>query len=296
MVKDHLRRLAGLRSAVLGLGAASVLVLALAAPAMATPEGDFAVFAQCPLANPETTLCFYAETTSGEFAIRSTKVPINRTIVFQGGSHLNEETGEEKFIGAANGETLSKTPLTVPGGLLGVVAPEALPLFLQELINKLTSEGLAGVTATTELVGNPAISRPNLLFQEGVALELPVRIHLSNPAFLGSNCYIGSASSPVDLKLTTGTTSPPGPNSPISGAVGELEFRDEFQYVIIRGNKLVDNAFSVPKATGCGGLLALLINPAVNLKLGLPSPSGHNTAILEGTLQNTTAEAVIAHS
>jgi hypothetical protein len=180
----------------------------------------------------------------------------------------------------------------VPGGLLGVVASESLPKFLQDIINKLTSEGLAGVTATAELVGNPAISRTNLLFQEGVALSLPVRIHLSN-TFLGSECYIGSKGSPVTFQLTTGTTSPPKPNSPITGAVGELEFRDEFQFVIITHNKLVDNAFSVPAATGCGGILSLLVNPAVNLKLGLPSGSGHNTAILEGSLQNATAEAVL---
>jgi hypothetical protein len=268
----------------------SLFALTLVPSALALK--DFSVFSQCPTSNPAVNLCFFAETTGGEFAIGGTKVPISETLVFQGGSILNEETGAEKFVGAANGETLSKTQLKVPGGLLGVVASESLPKFLQDIINKLTSEGLAGVTATAELVGNPAISRTNLLFQEGVALSLPVRIHLSN-TFLGSECYIGSKGSPVTFQLTTGTTSPPKPNSPITGAVGELEFRDEFQFVIITHNKLVDNAFSVPAATGCGGILSLLVNPAVNLKLGLPSGSGHNTAILEGSLQNATAEAVL---
>jgi len=267
----------------------SLLALVVVPSAMA--EKDFAVFAQCPTANPEVALCFFAETTSGEFAIGSTKVPISQTLTFQGGATQNEETGAETFVGAANGETLSKTQLKVPGGLLGVVAPEALPKFLQDIINKLVSEGLDGVTATAELVGNPSISRVNLLLQEGVALALPVRIHLSN-TFLGKECYIGSKGSPVTFQLTTGTTSPPKPNKPITGSVGEIEFRDEFQFVIIKGNKLVDNSFSVPTASGCGGLLSLLINPAVNLKLGLPSESGHNTAILEGSLQNATAEVV----
>jgi hypothetical protein len=179
----------------------------------------------------------------------------------------------------------------VPGGLLGVIEISILPKSLQEIINKLVTEGLDEVKATAELVGKPTISRTNLLFQEGVALSLPVRIHLSN-TFLGNECYIGSKSTPVTFELTTGTTSPEKPNTPITGAVGKLEFKDEFQLVIIEENKLVDNAYAVPSATGCGGLLALLVNPAVNLKLGLPSTDGNNTAILESTLENATAEAV----
>ena len=35
-----------------------------------------------------------------------------------------------------------------------------------------------------------------------------------------------------------------------------------------------------------------LIDGAVNSKLGLPSAAGHNTAILKGTLENATGEAV----
>jgi hypothetical protein len=291
MIVDHLRRLAGLRRGSLVLLSAVVVMLGVAGPAMA--ESDFAVFKQCPTKNPELTFCFFGETTSGEFIIGNSKVPINKTVVFQGGSILNEETGEETFVGAENGETLVKTPLTVPGGLTGIIASESLPKFLQNIINKLVSEGLAGVTATAELVATPTISRSNLLSGEGPAVVFPVRVHLEN-ILLGSECYIGSKSSPVTLNLITGTTSPPKPNKPITGAVGELEFRDEFQYVIIRNNKLVDNSFSAPGASGCGGLLAVLLDPAIDLKLALPSASGNNTAILEGSLQNATASAVKA--
>src|ERR1700704_3961353 len=187
-------RLARPRRAALVVTVVSLLALTLVPSALALK--DFSVISQCPTSNPAVNLCFFAETTSGEFAIGATKVPISETLVFQGGSILNEETGAEKFVGAANGETLSKTQLKVPGGLLGIVASESLPKFVQDIINKLTSEGLAGVTATAELVGNPSISRTNLLFPEGVARALPVRIHLSN-TFLGSECYIGSKGSPV---------------------------------------------------------------------------------------------------
>ncbi|HEY7831499.1 MAG TPA: hypothetical protein VIC06_13145 [Solirubrobacteraceae bacterium] len=291
MIRDHLRRLTSLRRAVLGMGAASLLVLAVAAPAMATPKGDFAVFAQCPLKNPAVNLCVYVKSSGGLFTIGTKTVPVNKPITLQGGSILNEETGAETFVAAANGETLSKTPLTVPGGLLGIKAPTWWPKFLQEWFNKQINEGFTGVTATTELVGNPGISRTNLLFQEGVALSLPTRIHLNN-AILGSSCYLGSKAHPVTLNLTTGTTAPPPPNVPITGAVGELEFKDEFQLVIIKGNKVVDNAYSAPGTEGCGGLFSFFINPIVEEAFGVPAAAGHNTAILEGELQNATAEAV----
>jgi hypothetical protein len=49
-----------------------------------------------------------------------------------------------------------------------------------------------------------------------------VKVRLENP-FLGSECYVGSNSSPVVLNLTTGTTSPPAPNKPIKGTVGNIE-------------------------------------------------------------------------
>jgi hypothetical protein len=290
MIRDHLRLSAGLRNGALILAAAAMLVLAVAAPAMAESK-DFAVFKQCPTKNPSVNLCVFVQSSGGEFIIGNKTVLVNKTITLQGGSILNEETGAETFVPAANGETLSKTPLTVPGGLLGLKAPEWWSKEAQEWFNKQINEGITGVTATAELVGNPGISRANLLAASGVALSLPVRLHLNN-AILGNECYVGSKSSPVTFNLTTGTTSPPAPNKPITGAVGELEFKDEFQLVIIKGNKVVDNAFSAPGAEGCGGFFAPLLNPIVNSILGVPAAAGHNTAILEGSLQNATAEAV----
>jgi hypothetical protein len=290
MIRDHLRRLTRLRNGALVLSAAALLVLAAAVPAMAESK-DFAVFKQCPTKNPSVNLCVFVQSTGGEFTIGKKTVPVNKTITLQGGSIVNEETGAETFVAAANGETLSKTPLTVPGGLLGIKAPTWWPKFIQEWFNKQINEGLTGVTATAELVGNPGISRANLLSAEGVALSLPVRLHLNN-AILGSECYVGSKSSPVTFNLTTGTTSPPPPNKAITGAVGELEFKDEFQLVIIKGNKVVDNAFSAPATEGCGGIFSFLVNELVSEILGVPAAAGHNTAILEGSLQNATAEAV----
>lgn len=292
MTRDGLHRLTGLRRYMLVAAAALTVALVAAVPALATePTGDFAVFKQCPLSNPSVNLCIFSQTTSGEFRIGSTTVPISTTITLQGGIIENEETGAETFVAPSGGETLSSTPLTVPGGLLGVVAPEILPAWLRHILNEIIDHGPTGVTATTELLGTPSINRFNLLDQSGVALELPVRVHLSN-AFLGSGCYIGSSAEPVIQRLTTGTTSPPGPNLPITGAVGEFEFKDNYELAVISNNSLVNNAWRAPKAEGCGGLLSALIDPAVNLKLGLPSEPGNNTTILDGTVENTSAASV----
>jgi hypothetical protein len=290
MIMDHLRPWARLRNGALLLAAAAMLVLATAVPAMAESK-DFEVFKQCPTKNPAVNLCVFVQSTGKEFIIGNKTVPVNKTITLQGGSILNEETGEETFVGASNGETLSKTPLTVPGGLTGIVAPTWWPKFLQEWFNKQINEGFTGVTATAELVGNPGISRSNLLSASGVALSLPVRLHLNN-VILGSECYVGSKAHPVTFNLTSGTTSPPAPNKPISGAVGELEFKDEFTLVIIKGNRVVDNAFAAPGTEGCGGIFSFFLNELVEKILGVPAAAGHNTAILEGSLQNATAEAV----
>src|SRR3977135_1494952 len=134
-----------------------MLALAVAAPAMATPKGDFAVFAQCPLKNPEVNLCVFVQSTGGEFTIGTKTVPVNKTITLQGGSILDDMTGQEKFVSAAHGETLAKTPLSVPGGLTGVVEPSGWPTELKKIYNKYLEEGLTGVTATVELVGKPGI-------------------------------------------------------------------------------------------------------------------------------------------
>jgi hypothetical protein len=111
---------------------------------------------------------------------------------------------------------------------------------------------------------------------------MPVKVHLENP-FLGKNCYVGSSTSPIVWKLTTGTTAPPEPNKPITGSAGSLEVLEEGAVAKLTGTKLVDNAWSAPKASGCGGILGFLVNPIVNTQLGTIT-AGHNTAILKNTI------------
>jgi hypothetical protein len=236
-----------------------------------------------------------ARTTSGEFTVGNKTVPINQTITLQGGTVENPETGALTFVGAEDGNTLSKTALEVPGGLLGLMCGK-VPSFLKGLCEQFAKSGFNTVTETTELAqpaSNIAISTENLLAETGVALSLPVKVKVGN-LFLGNKCYVGSESSPISLELTTGTTSPPEPNKPIKGSKGTLEFKDEFNLAILSGGSLVDNAFSTSGASGCGGIFSFLLNPVVNTVLGVPAPAGHNTAILNGTLEEANAEAVRA--
>jgi len=300
MTKNHVKRLTGVRGRMLVILAATIAPLAIASPALATehhPKGIFAPFADCPLSNPAVASCTIAETSSGEFDVGKRTVPIVKPIILQGGFTENPETGVLTFYGAEDGNTLSKVALPVPGGLFNLVAPEFLNKEQKEKWEKTINEGITGVTATTELA-KPAsaikLSILNLIFGEGVALQLPVKVKLGN-VFFGSKCYVGSESNPIILNLTTGTTSPPEPNKPIKGNPGKLELESGGELARLTGGSLVDNAFAAPGASGCGGpLVEGIVDPAVNAELGLPAAAGHNTAILNGKFETATAEAVKA--
>ncbi len=279
----------------------ALAALGFSAPALATkPTGRFINFGNCPTKVTGVNFCVYAQTNSGEFKIKKTQVPITKTITLQGGI-IVAETGSETWVNAANGaETLSKTPENVPGGLFKIVAPEFFPEPLKKIFNEFVSKGITGVNATAELVGPISINRGALLSGAPDALSLPLRVHLEN-SFLGNNCYVGSTAHPVTIELTTGTTSPPLPNEPITGSLGEPEFFEEFggQLLILKKNSLVNNTFAAPEAEGCGsqilfGLFTGLVDKAVDSELELPSVPGNNTAILTGTLENAGAVAVLA--
>jgi len=272
-----------------------VVPLAFAGSAMASgPTGEYAVFSNCPYENTEVKQCIYSETLSGKVILGNQEVPIKNKILLQGGSKLNFETGEEQFFAAKNGETLQKVGQPVPGGLLDLFPESALPWWLRPAYKAVFENKLTGVEAVTELA-KPAseigINSANLAAQEGVALKLPVKVHLENP-FLGSSCYVGSSSSPIIWPLTTGTTNPNPPNKPIKGTPGELTLNTGSTILTAKGLELVENAWSAPAASGCGGLFSIIVNPIVDAKIGLPSPDGKNTVILAGNLKRGYAPAV----
>ncbi|MCW2982190.1 MAG: hypothetical protein JWO14_3917 [Solirubrobacterales bacterium] len=285
--------------------AAATVVAALAALGLASVasahEGLWAEFNACPSTNPEARKCINSLTTGGEVVLGEKTVPIVNPVTLQGGVTKPEERGEEfveHLVAASNGETLSKTPQPVPGGLLGLVPPESSPPLIKELVEAVAESGLTGVNATLELA-RPAseieISESNLAFEEGVALKLPVKIHLEN-TFLGGNCYVGSNTKPLIWNLTTGKTNPPVGIEPKHGFGGLLEFYEEEQIAEIAGSELVDNAWAAPKSAGCGGiLLEALVDPVIDGQVGLPAGAGSNVAILKTTSFLARAAAVNEH-
>jgi hypothetical protein len=268
---------------------ASLTALVGATSASATPKGDFAVFADCPLATAEG--CIYAKTESGKFVVSKETVPIEKSIVLQGGFRENL-SGAQEFIGARDGNTLSKVPQKVPGGLTGLVKCNEISNLIERIACELVFEnGVTGVTATTELAGPASaigLNEANYFTQTGTALALPLKLHLENP-FLGSSCYIGSNSAPIVVNLTTGKS------GSVTGSPGILETRGEGQIGFFNKNSLVNNTFAAPGANGCGGAFSLLIDPIINAKLGLPSAAGKNTAVLNGILEQAGSEAVKEH-
>jgi hypothetical protein len=314
MMKDRVRLGSARRRTLVVVAMALVVPLSglASSSAMAVPKGIFKIFKQCPTETPGNELCFYNQTTGGEFVIGTSKVPIKNTITFQGGAIPtgNPENPREFFaLPAKNGETLSKTPQNVPGGLASLINCEEitgeglLEKTARATCKKTFESGVTGVTATAELVAtakNPIIINEFALSrEEGTGVTLPIRAHLENP-FLGKSCFIGSASSPLELHLTTGETHPPAGFKSLHGALGNPETLEEKEQVMLRlsGDSLVDNTFPVlaPGAEGCGELLLVngFLDGIVNGKLKIPNKEGENAAIFNGTLNSAAPEAVIA--
>jgi hypothetical protein len=280
-----------MRKLIAGGLTAALGTLLFATSALASshnPTGEFAKFAECPLDRATINDCVYSVTDGGYFTLGKKTVPIKNTTILQGGFE-GEEDGIE-FYGAENGDTLSKTAQPVPGGLIGVTAPKWWPLFLQNWFNGIIEEGLTGVDATAELTGptkgltNIDLNSENLLFREGTAVGLPLKFHLENPT-LGPSCYIG-ANTPVQIDLTTGS------DGELEGKSGDLSANPAFNIFTLKGTELVNNSFTAPAATGCGGLFALFVNPLVNELVGLPAGEGENAALLKGEFSNGVAEWV----
>ena len=273
----------------MSLALAGLIFASTAVAAPHNPKGEFSQFGDCPLNNPNITDCVYSVTSKGAFTIGKKTVPIVNPVTLQGG--FEGENQAIKFYGAEDGNTLSKTPQPVPGGLLGITAPTWWPKFVQDWFNGLINEGFTGVNATVELTGptkgltNIKLSTVNLLEGTGTALGLPVKFHLEN-AILGGSCFIGSSTSPVQINFTTGTS------GALKGNVGTLAFNEELTLLTLSGGKLVDGTFAAPNVNGCGGIFSIFINPLVDSILGTPSASGKNAATLEGVLKDAASSAV----
>ncbi len=250
-----------LRRGLAGLAVAAGITgaLALAGPANAA----FPNFSDCPRTTPAIQGCLHVQSTSGSLDIKGFTVPLGDSFELRGALRENPSNPVlSLFVPPAGKTGVFAKPVQVPGGLLGIDFP--IP-------------GNA-VTATAKLAGSPS----NILVDSGsLNVTIPLKLELTNP-IIGPGCKIGSDSNPVRLNLITGTTNPPAPNRPISGVIGRPDFSNP-NYIVFVGNRNVDNAFSVPGASGCGIGLGL-INALVNAKLRLPSAPGNNTIIVNNNL------------
>ena len=274
--------------------AVALASLGLAGSAQAKLVEPFLKFQYCPWHTAGVAKCVYAVTNSGEVKLGNKSVPIEKPVLLQGGiSEENPTTKTSSFYEPTNKITLAKVQQNVPGGLAGIVPEASSPPLVKALIKFFFENKITGLTSTLELA-KPAseikMSENNLAGRIGVALKMPVKVHLENP-FLGKSCYVGSSTSPIWWELTTYKTSPPAPNTSIEGASGKLEFIEEGLMLRLNGTKLVDNAWSAPGASGCGGILGFLVNPIINSQLGTTT-AGHNTAILNNTIDITSVAAL----
>lgn len=229
-------------------------------------------------------------------------VPITKTLILQAGLvEISGHPNEDELIAATDGETLSKTELSVPGGLSGLVACAGLTKPDREQCETVFEDGYTSVTAT---LGLAASAKPLGIFDEedlsdetGAALTLPARIHLKN-VLLGNSCYVGSAASPITLALTTGETDPPTRFTPIRGAFGAPDVLEQYgqQLLRIAEDSLVENDFAEPGAEGCGEYAGTkgFLDSTIDAKLKLPDGAGYNTASFDGELNLATSAAVIA--
>jgi hypothetical protein len=205
-----------------------------------------------------------SQTKSTTFEIGSTTVTSTSPTTLSLGVGFNSSGQPSVYLPDNGTQALQSPAIPLPGGLLGIPgAPDSGPL---------------AVTVTPQLVGTPQLSLAALLSGKGVGLQLPIDITVNN-TLIGSGCTIASAADPVVLNLTTGKTDPPPPNTSIKGSPGKATASKN--EVSLKHLKLVDNAFAVSGANGCGpdGLL----DEILDVDKSLPSAAGNNTAILAGS-------------
>ncbi|TDC89153.1 hypothetical protein [Actinomadura sp. 7K507] len=218
------------------------------APAEADlPDFDFS---DCP-ALPEGfgelgSICYNQVVAGGRIEIGRLSHEITDPIRFTYAEVFNLQTGEWRLLAGP----LHTKKVALPSEAIGL--PPGRTVF-----------------ATPEYAGGFTINYPNM--------TIGLKIRLSG-AGLGGSCVIGSDEDPIPLSMTTGTTNPPPPNTPITGVPFTQAGTDG--KVNIMSATHVDNAFPAPVAQGCEQF-GENIDHLVNSTAGLPSPPGTNTVILD---------------
>jgi hypothetical protein len=186
----------------------------------------------------------------------------------------NLNTGAFTVVSPSGG-ALVAAPVTVPGGLLGLVCPSNVPV-VSAVCAEITSSALNTITAVVQPAGSPSGFSLAAGLSEGVPIiTVPVKIQLRNP-LLGSNCYVGSNSNPI--VLTPENLTAPTISGEFFDANGTPDPSGVMQAIVSTGGTEGAGSAPIPGATGCG-LLGVL-DGAVDLKVGLPSAAGKSSFTL----------------
>jgi len=252
-------------------GASTLGAVVPGSASAATLPADLQPFADCPVQVSGVVDCLNSQITGGSITIGAETINITSPITLTVGLEATS-TGFVAVLPTDGTPALSGAPLPVP-----IFSLPPLP-------------GILSVTATTNVVSPPTLSLGNLLAASGTGISLPIDVPIHN-TLIGKGCQIGTSRSPITLNLTTGTTSPPSPNTPITGATGTLSVGAD-SVITLSGMTLVDNSFSAPGASGCG--LFGILDPALDLIAGLPAGAGHNSATLNATSELVASSVVSA--
>lgn len=262
--------------AVLALAAAAAVVvplLTLGAPAnaastfKAVPPPTPQTFANCPYkesvrvtpTHGRVTACLVGDAAQGVIDIGPLDTTFHGPGIVDGGVDLNEAgNGTFNWADATNGKSFSapRELLSVPvmvalGNPPNVTPPADSDVWVQAVV---VGQILFGVNG-------------------GLITQVPLAFRLENP-LLGSSCYLGSASDPITLNLTTGTS------GALTGSIGSIAIANGGNTIQTIGTEVVDNQFTVPGATGCGS--GGVFDNDIDTTDALPSSAGANTAILYG--------------
>jgi hypothetical protein len=296
-----------------------------------TLEGEWKPYIHCPVNNPEfinpperpgkelseSPWCFVGKTSGGKeggsFTVGGVTVPLKKSITLQGAANYYAGEGETPgghILPAEGAETLEAPELAVPKGIKlltpAIQAEANWPRRLIESYDYAKAHKETGLFAKIVVAGGnllyeeeDALNTTNLLFEEGPAFTLPLRVILSGPwleSLGGGQCTIGTEEHPVIQHLTTGLSEAPAPfeaNTQV-GEAGTLSHNSEFSNLVFTNSKLVDSTWPVEvPAEGCGGEFESYVDDAITNLLNLPAPAGASVTVLKGTLETAYGPTVV---
>jgi hypothetical protein len=256
--------------AVFALGAiASGSAFAAKSPWKVGADDTWGQYKYCPYQNEELEWCYAGITNGGSkggfFEYGKVKVKLSKPITLQGG--FKGSSNEVEVSPAANGgQSLEAPELKVSGGI-GLFSKKLQedyqwPAALTESWKEARRNKETAIYAKIEMAGNECfevagcLSTDNILFEEGTAFRLPLKVTVSGPwleTLGGGPCEIGNDENPIHINLTTSA----------SGSAGSLRTDEEFSEIELENSRLVDTHWTIEKGSlprGCGGAYEKVID------------------------------------